>query len=254
MKRRALDADTTAPTTPARGRAYLFARQQKWLSTALASRLGGVIVATRTNRGRANRDVSWYDVVRRSGAEIVTWEWALDPGRWRDGLTSEIAYAQTIGARAVCLNSEPMKDTSRDWRGRHAELRDYTEAARDQCDARGLELWVTSWALPSTAPRFPWLEFLAPAHAAIVQCYEVHGREGGAYVAQAIAEYRERGAKRIILGRGAHELDETDADAWRTSEQIAAHRASTPPGLDEAWWTPPGVVREDAVDAIVKPG
>lgn len=244
-----------------RGRVFAFVRQQKWFSIETAAKFGGVIVCTRNSAAmRANRDLSWYRALAARGVEIVTWEWMLDPGfTWRPGLAAEVSFAASIGARAVCMNIEPasgsIKGTARDWRGKHAELRAYTEEARALCDAAGIELWVTSWAVASTSRSFPWKELIAPAHRCIPQPYEVHGRAGPAYVADSIREWVEHGAdrSRIIVGRGAHELDDGDRDAWRTPAQIRAHRSSTPPGLDEAWWTVAGRPPLDVVDAIVGP-
>ena len=182
-------ADRLGLDLPERRRAWLFVRQTRWVSPTLAGRAGGAIVATRTPRGRANRSRTWYMQARTAGAQIVTWEWMLQPGRWRQGLEAEVAFAASIGAVAICLNAEPAskkseKGTALDWRGQHAELDAYASTLRDLCDRHGLELWVTGWALPSAAPTFPWLELLAAAHVCLPQPYEVHGRAGPAYVAQ----------------------------------------------------------------------
>jgi hypothetical protein len=236
----------------ARARTWIFVRRQEWIDEDLAARFDGVIVGTRNSRGRYNRSVKWYEAVRSKGVEIVTCELMVPPGEWKRGLAAEIAFARSVGARAFCINAEPSKSES-DWRGKHAELQLYTTTARDLCDQHGMELWVTSWAICSTARDFPWLELIAPAHVCIPQPYEVHGRSGDEYVAQVIAEWRERGASKIVLGRGAHENDKSDSDAWRTPREIAEHRQSTPAGYDTAWWTaqgePPGAV----VDAILAP-
>lgn len=244
-----------------RGRVFVFVRQQRWFTIDVAARFGGVIVCTRNAAGkRANRDLSWYASLRAKGVELVTWEWMLDPGFvWRPGLPGEISFAKSINARAVCINLEPasgpLKGTSRDWRGKHAEVRAYIGAARELCDQAGIELWVTSWALTKNAPTFPWRELIAPAHRCLPQPYEVHGRAGPAYVADVFRDWIEHGADRaqIVVGRGAHELDDDDRDHWRTPAQIAMHRSSTPPGFDEAWWTAGGRMPPEVVAAIVAP-
>lgn len=238
---------------------WLFVRRTSWVPPDDASRIGGAIVCTRSSAGRVSLDRAWCASVLKQGGAIAGWEWMLEPGTWREGLEAEVDRLASVGAVALVINVEPAsgasKGTAKDWRGRHAELADYTSTARALCDAAGLELWVTSWALPSAAQTFPWRELLQHAHRAIPQPYEVHGREGAAYVAQSIAEYRAHGAREIILGRGAHELDDSDPDAWRTPAQIREHRESTPAGMPEAWWVPAGDLRRRpaVVDAIVEP-
>lgn len=248
-----LDLAEPAPPPP-RGRVWLFGRRQSWLPLELTRRFGGVILATRSaSAAKPNRSAAWCEAAREAGVELAGWDWALDPGAWRPGLAEHVRWLASVGAIALCINVEPMSTPARDWRRKHDELRAYTTETREHCDRHGLELWVTSWSLPSSAPTFPWLELLAPAHRAIPQCYEVHGLDGRAYVDQAIAEYRERGAREIILGRAAHELDKSDSDAWRTPAEVAQHRTSTPAGVDEAWWLAMGTPPRDVVDAILAP-
>ena len=232
---------------------WLFVRQQPWIPVEVATRFDGVVVTLRTSRGRTNRSRSWFEQVREKGTSIATVDLMLPPGQWRPSLSETIKFASDVGAIAHCLDVEPTKATHTDWRGKHDELEQYATRSRDLCDARGLELWATGWAMPGQARTFPWLELLRPAHRAIVQCYEVHGRSGVGYVTKCVDEYRDHGARGIIIGRGAHELDKGDSDAWRTPAQINAHRASTLPGYDEAWWCPAGPMPDPVADAIVGP-
>lgn len=246
--------DASRSPARTRGRVWVFGRRIAFLPIAVAQRFDGVILATRTSRGAANRSPGWIEEALSRGVEIVGWDWMLAPGQWRPGLGEHVCWLKSVGARALTLNVEPRSPgTPEDWRGKHDELRAYADTSRELCDLHGLELWVTSWALPSSAPTFPWLELIQPAHRCIPQPYEVHGRTGAEYVARVIAEWRERGARTIILGRGAHELDKSDADAWRTPAEIAAHRASTPTGMDEAWWLPAGTPPQEVVEAILAP-
>lgn len=234
------------------GARYLFVRQQPWIPTATAARFEGVVLTARTSRGRTNRSRSWCEAVREAGTELALIDLMLPPGTWRPGLGEAIQFAADVGAKAYVLDIEPTRETATDWRERHSELEQYCSRARELCDARRLELWVTSWALPSAAPTFPWLELFAPAHRAITQPYEVHGRAGAEYTKRCVDEYEERGARRVIVGRGAHELDKSDRDAWRTPAQIAEHKRSTPADMDTAWWCPAGPIPPEVVDAILR--
>lgn len=237
--------------TPSTAERWLFVRQQTWIPTAIASRFDGVILTARTSRGRTNRSRSWCQAVLEAGTKIALVDLMLPPGAWRTGLAEAMQFARDVGAIAYCLDVEPTKENTTDWRDRDEELRQYSARARDLCSTYGLGLWATGWAMPSQAKTFPWSELLAPADRAIVQCYEVHGRAGRDYVERCMREYREHGARDLILGRGAHELDRGDADAWRTPAQITTHRQSTPAGMSEAWWCPGGPFPPRHVDAML---
>ncbi len=82
--------------------------------------------------------------------------------------------------------------------------------------------------------------------------HEVHGAAGPAYVARVLEHWRETGARDLIIGRRAHELDDEDPDHWRPPAQIAEHRADTPTGMDEAWWLAGGTPPAEVVEAIVR--
>lgn len=249
----------------------LFVRRTEWVPVHIAALFDVVIVCGRIESAirpgeivRANRDAGWYSAVRLRGTEVVIWDWMIPPGLWRDGLGELAIFSRAVGALGVCLNVEPASGSdkygARDWRGKRDELAAYATAARDECDARGLELWVTSWALPPDQPtrperHFALEELVRPSHRQIPQPYEVHGRSGLDYIAEVLGRWTEAGARDVILGRGAHELDKSDQDAWRTPAQIKAHRRSTPVGYGEAWWTPAGQLagRRRELDAMLYP-
>lgn len=250
-----------APKLPA---SSLFVRQDGWVPPEVAARFDAVLVAARIEahhkRGRillANRDLEWHAEVRHAGTEIVLWDWMVPPNLWEKRLDDLIAYAVEVKARAVLFNVEPgsgadKHDPVRDWRGKGEELRRFMAKARALCDAHGLEMWVTSWALPPSS--FDLAALVEHADVCIPQPYEVHGRSGPDYVEEVLDAWCEAGADRLILGRGAHELDKSDDDSWRSIEQIEEHRKSTPAGMPEAWWTPAGSMRKRAglVDAMAR--
>lgn len=229
---------------------WLFVRQTRWAPKEVTSLFDGLIIATRYDQRPINRHHAyWQD----APVPTVGMCWLPLPGLWRDGLAEQIHFLRDVGAKAFCINAEPLPGKApRRWEGRHDEMRTMMAEARRLCDAARIETWVSSWANPSARKSFPWSEMIAPAHVCIPQPYEVHGRSGPEYVADVIAQWRDYGAKRIILGRGLHELDRTDGDAWRTPEQIREHRTSTPKGMGEAWWPPAGHMRMDTVRAAVE--
>ena len=255
------DDEPQAAAEARRGSVLAFVRPVGGLRAQDAARFDGLIVCGRSSRGRVSLPTLWLGEVDRAAdgepPARVVWDWMVDPVDAAPGLHDLVERARDIGARAVLLNAEPParkhRGTPLDWATRRGAMEYYASTAREMCDAAGMELWVTGWALPSAAPRFPWREMIAPAHRCMPQPYEVHGREGSAYVAQCLAEWVEHGAARdrLIVGRGAHELDTSDADAWRTPAEIAAHRASTPAGMDEAWWPPAGRWPAEVVGAIL---
>ncbi len=253
-----LGFDPIAKPAPARGESWLFVRQVDDVPPEVAARFDGVIVAARVYRaGRvrlANQDASWFAAVRAARVRVAVFDWMLPPGTWAQGLAASVAWAKSVGAEAYCLNVEPRPATYPHgrWEGQHDEAALYASTARDLCDRRGLQLWITSWAKPSQRKTFPIREFVRPAHVCIPQPYEVHHPGGSAYVEAVIAEWRGYGAKEVWIGRGAHEIDRSDNDAWRTPAEIAAHRRSTPAGATEVWWPPAGsLARRPAVVAAM---
>jgi hypothetical protein len=223
-------------------RSYLFVRQTKWVGVDIARRFDGLIVAVRSNGRPIGRDPAWWVRMRDgAGRQMVGFDWMPERGAWRPGLAQMVDFLATAGAKALCLNVEPLPaDALQRWEGHHTEAARFVAEARDLCDRRRLQLWFTSWAKPSARRDFPWLEFVRAAHVCIPQPYEVHGRTGAAYIADVIDEWTDLGAKKLIIGRGAHELDKSDDDAWRTVDQIRQHRETTPTGMAEAWWPPAG--------------
>lgn len=246
---------------PAETQTWLFVRRLEDAPVELATRFDGVIVAHRVfRRGRVkltNADGGWYEALREHGTRLVLFDWMLPPGHWRKGLGAAIVAAKTRSAIAYCLNVEPRPKSypaDQRWEGRPDEAGLYATEARDHCDRRNLELWYTSWARPTARESFPVEPFIRASHVDIPQPYRVHGKPSDDYEEQVIAEWEELGAKRIILGRGAHELDKSDGDAWRTAEEIAEHRATTPEGADTAWWVPRGRMPGEVLEAIVRRG
>lgn len=246
---RATPAETPLAEAEERGPqgSWLFVRRTDFVPPEIGQRFDGLLAVMRTERGWTSRDAGWWRSVE--DRHLVGWDWMLSPGAWAEGLDQSVGWAASMGCCAYCLNIEPHRDSARDWRGQHEELERYCASAREACDRVGLELWVTSWARPESAPLFPWLELLAPAHVAIPQCYEVHGRSGPDYVAECLDQYQERGARRVLLGRGAHVR--ASRWRWRTPDELAAHRSSTPVGYGEAWWPLASTPPERVVAAIV---
>ena len=247
-----LEGRAAKPSAPDRRRAYPFVRQPRFVPVDMAERFGGAIICSRTDRAtKANRDAGYWRELAKRDVFTAGWDWLVRPSRWRLGMRDAIAWCADHGARAYCLNVEPHSEDLRDWRKRDREAVEYAAEARDTCDEHGLELWFTGWALPSKARTFPWRPFCTQADVSIAQPYGVHRPSSLAYTQQSIDEYKAQGARRVIVGRGAHELDRSDGDAWRTSAEIREHRKHTPEGYDEAWWFPAGKPRDALVDAMV---
>lgn len=233
---------------------WLFVRQTRWCPPRVLRAFGGFLPAIRYLGRPTNRGTAWYKEAANHDAQIAPFDWMPLPGEWRPGLTTAIAFAADNGAMAYCINAEPLHPSKPNrWEGKPDEAQAFAEAARDLCDRHRIELWFSSWARPEARKSFPWQEFIRPAHRCIPQPYRVHGRPGPTYEADVMTQWRDRGAKRFILGRGAHELDHSDNDAWRTQAEIVAHRRTTPPGMVEAWWTPKGTIPAPLVDAMTEP-
>jgi len=231
---------------------YLFVRLQKHVSPVQANKCGGVIVAVESHRGTFNRGREWWDAL---SCDRMGFVWLPLPGQWSAAETrGTCRFLGSVGAGAVVINAEPRspKHKPHRWEDGHADdARRYMAAVNEAAAEHGLEVGFTSWARTGARRRFPWAAFFGASTFSITQPYEVHGRTGRAYVDACIADYREHGHDDVWCGRGAHELDRSDDDGWRTAAEIAEHRESTPPGAKEAWWLPAGRLPSSVLDAIL---
>ena len=230
---------------------YLFVRRQKDVTPIQANRCSGVIVAVESSRGAMNRSTEWWDGLH---CDRMGFLWMPLPGLWSEASTRDaIRFLGSVGASAVVVNAEPRSAKSKPrWEDGHAvEAARYMAVVRKEAERQGMRVGFTSWARLSARPSFPWAPFFDGSEFSITQPYEVHGRTGAAYVEACLAEYRAQGHSDVWCGRGAHELDKSDDDAWRTPAQIKAHRETTPEGCAEAWWLPRGRLPGSVLDAIL---
>jgi len=231
---------------------YLFVRLQKHVSPVQANACGGVIVAVESHRGTFNRGREWWDALTCDRMGFI---WLPLPGQWNPAETREtIRFLGSVKASAVMINAEPRSPTHKPhrWEDGHAdEARRYMACVNEAAEKHGLAVGFTSWARTGARRRFPWAQFFGASTFSVTQPYEVHGRTGRAYVDACLADYRDHGHTDVWCGRGAHELDRSDDDGWRTAAEIAEHRESTPPGAKEAWWLPAGRLPESVLDAIL---
>lgn len=224
-------------------------RVQDW-PLEVVRRFGWVCVAViNSNRAAMNRDRAWFEAVRSAGVAITVMDWLPAPANWGKGLASAVAFAREVGALAYVIDGEL------EWKGKHAVAAAafVAEVARLGAEVRP---GFTSYSLPTSHPTLPWRAFLEHAALAIPQPYDRFLNAAPGYAERACEEYRARGAVRIACGRGAHRADDPatpQVEAWRTPDQLRAHRALTPPAgiVGTAWWFPAGRPSAERVDAIV---
>lgn len=236
-------------------RSLLFVRRTLDVAPEQANRCDGVIVAVRNPRGKLGRNEDWWE---RVTCEKHGFWWFVEPLAWNEGQIAETCgYLRDRGAVSICMNIEP-RGKSHDgkrWEDGYADdAVKFMALVVTHARRCGLRIGFSSWAWPQSRRSFPWREFMEPADYSIPQPYEVHGRSGQDYINASLGAYQELGSLEEWLGRGAHELDKSDDDAWRTPAEIAEHRATTPPGMPEVWWLPRGRLPSKVLDAILEPG
>lgn len=248
-------ADTLAPPPPeGEGRlgVGVFVRRiSDWPIELLARFDWAVVAVLSSGRGAMNRDASWWRDAGAAGVVLMAMDWLPSPERWRSGLADGIAWSSAHGS--TCW----INDAEREWVRQALEAARYVEYARAQCDASGCGLGLTSYA---TLPRHWPSDVLVSGcgDITIPQPYDRWGAYEPGYATRVLERYRELGATRLAVGRGAF----VDPDAqgpkksrWRRPLEIARHRETTPPLkgdlVGECWWPPRGKPPAGRVEAIV---
>ncbi len=226
-------------------------RIQDWPIELLA-RFGWACVAVLSSgRGAMNRDSGWWRAAGAAGVVLTAMDWLPGPERWPAGLADAIAWSAEHGS--VCW----VVDAEREWVDEVYEADLYVRRARVRCDAAGCGLGLTSYA---TLPRRWPAEVFVPgcSDLTIPQPYDRWGAYLPGYAARVLDRYREAGAVRLAVGRGAF-VDPDGAGPerarWRTPLEIARHRETTPPIegdlVGSCWWPPRGRPKARVVEAIV---
>lgn len=239
---------TTAPPgdpLDALGRGVFVRRISDW-PVQLLARFDWCCVAVISGRREAlNRDAGWYRDAQAAGVAVTVFDWLPSPHNYRAGLRGAVAFAVNVGALCYVVDAE------KEWKGAGDEI---AAAYMDEIDAGGMPPGFTSYSLPKQHPGIPWRAFLSRSVLSIAQAYDRDHLLAPHYATQAVAGYRERGAGRVVVGRGAHRRDDPatpEREVWRTPAQIVEHRATTPPKAAECWWMPAGQPSGRVVDAIV---
>jgi hypothetical protein len=254
--------EDTAPEIPSAKRGTLdalgvgvFVRRIKdWPIEVLARFDWACVAVVNDGRGKINRDSQWWRDARAAGVTLTAMDWLPTPGKWRSGLDDAIAWSTEHGSICYVADAEGPAPP-RGWNGAAAQAREYVAAARALCDRHGCALGWTGLALP---PRDDaWRAFAGGSDLTICQPYDRDHELDPRYPVRSVERYRELGAQRVVLGRGAfrreRQSDGSLASRWRTPSEIEAHRATTPAGtVSEAWWMPAGTPRARIVDAIVR--
>jgi hypothetical protein len=233
----------------------VFVRRLRDWPIEIISRFGWCCVAIVTAERKAiNRDLAWYEAARAAGVTITTMDWLPAPTSWHRGLADAIAFSAEVGAEAYVIDAE------REWKGEDDEARRYLAAAAKMTETitPHVRLGFTSYALCSPHPTIPWRTFLGGTEIAIAQAYDREHALKRGYAERAIAEYEERGARRVVVGRGAYRRELARSPGgkprvrWRTALEIEQHAATTPASghVGTCFWPPVGRPPAAVLDAI----
>lgn len=229
-------------------------RIEDWPIELLARFDWACVAVISSGRGKLNRDPAWWRDAGAAGVTLTAMDWLPPPGNWRPGLADAIAWTAEHGSICYVADAEG-PGPPRGWNGCDEEAREYVAAMRELCDRAGCGLGVTALALPPRS--YPRVLIEGCSDLAICQPYDRDHRLDRKYPLRSIERYRDLGAQRIAIGRGAFRRERNSMGElrarWRTPSEIEAHHATTPAeGLvGEAWWPPVGTPSDRIVDAIV---
>lgn len=247
-----LPAIVTANPLDALGVGVFVRRIRDWPIEVLARFDWACIAVINSDRGAINRDSQWWRDAGAAGVTLTAMDWLPTPGRWRAGLADAIAWSAEHGS--ICYVADAEGPTPpRGWNGEAEAAQEYVAEARRRCDMSRCALGWTGLALP---PRDgAWRAFAGGADLTICQPYDRDHQLDARYPVRSVERYRELGAKRVALGRGAFrrevQPDGSMRSRWRTPSEIEAHRRTTPEGTtSECWWMPAGTPSARVVDAI----
>lgn len=181
---------------------------------------------------RKNRDPAYYRALRRRGVSI--WPlWILPtPSTWRDELVPFLDHARSVGSVGVILDPEA------EFRGEHEEARAFAREAREQANARGLVLAVTSYGTPANLPDFPWNEFGESAELGIAQLYDRDDKHAPGYFARGLRQWRSHGFPEVIPAGSTWSHADMEQ---KTDRNLRRHLAEIPRSSGVILWTMPEI-------------
>lgn len=206
-------------------------------------------------RSAINRDPAWWADAAAAGVVLTAFDWLPPPATWSTGLEDAIAWSSAHGSICFVLDAEG-PGPPKGWNGQLAAAQAFSREARRLCDFYRCGLGFTGFA--SLSPIFPGPTFLQEcSDLAIPQPYDRHGAYQPGYGKHSVEGYRKLGATRIAIGRGAFVDPDgvgPDRARWRSPQEIARHRATTPSeGLvGSIWWCPVGKPSPRILNAIVQ--
>lgn len=172
--------------------------------------------------------------------------WGLPtPMRSEDALMRRadavLAFSARVGARSTMLDPE------RGWRSERERARAF---ARKMANAGRYSF--TSYGAPAGQPGFPFREFLAGTTLVVPQTYDGDMRFSASYGAQAIEDYRDRGAPpdaAFALGVGTWVRARDGREGRpKTLDELRRHLALTPSMAVIAW--PYGTLSAAMLDVL----
>lgn len=174
--------------------------------------------------GNVREDLELHAALGLAGIDV--WPlWGLPrPDSWREEIGPFFDHASNVGAVGVIVDPE------REWLDEHDEARAFAAALREEADARGLVLAITSYSVPDGHPRFPWEAFAEVADLGIPQTYDRDLLFDPAYPARAVRQWRARGFRDVIAAGSlwAHKgrRPKTPAEFLRHVSQLPRQRAT----------------------------
>lgn len=198
----------------------------------VAARFSWVSPVALWGGSRVREDAELHAELAANGLDV--WPlWALPrPESWREEIGPFFEHASNVGAVGVVVDPE------REFLDQHEEALAFADALRAECDARGLELAITSYSMPDAHPRFPWGPFAAVADLGIAQTYDRDLAFDPTYPARAVRQWLARGFPRVMA---AGSLWAHKGRRPKTAAEFLRHVRQLPRQPAVIFWGPPRI-------------
>jgi len=218
-----------------------------------ADALDVVVISYRNSRGALARGAtaqSWVREYRSLGGRVWAMDWLPHAAIWQNPTAEDVrkldalcAYAASQGCLGIMADLEP----DAGWRDDVRAATNYVTALAAGAKRHGLKTGVTDYGRGGDSAAVMRV-LLEAVDVGIPQSYDPNGSYVANYHERSVDYWKERGAKRVVLGYGIWLRGER---RHRTAPELVRHLQHVPPGVCGVigWY---GAQRSDGLHRVLQ--